>query len=98
MKTQDWYVYIIKATDDTLYTGITTDVLRRWKEHSLNKGAKYFRGRKPEELLYVESSFSRSKASQREYQIKKLTKKNKLLLMKNERNKAELYASKVGLV
>ena len=73
-----WYVYIIQTECNTLYTGITTNVARRFSEHlaSFNgeskKGAKYFRGRKPHKLVYTEVFENRSKASKREYAIKKM--------------------------
>ena len=77
-----WYVYIIRATDQSLYTGITTDVQRRFAEHQSGRaGAKYFRGRSPEEIVMVESGHDRSSASIREAQIKKLTREQKLELI-----------------
>lgn len=77
-----WYVYIIRATDQSLYTGITTDVERRFAEHQSGRaGAKYFRGRSPEEVVMVESGHDRSSASIREAQIKKLTREQKLELI-----------------
>ena len=73
-----WYVYIIRATDQSLYTGITTDVERRFAEHQSGRaGAKYFRGRSPVELVLVESGYDRSSASIREAQIKKLSREQK---------------------
>ena len=81
----DWSVYIIRATDGALYTGITTDVERRWSEHvSGKKGAKYFRGRKPEALVFTETGHSRSSASKREFEVKKLTRAEKLALIAAE--------------
>ena len=77
-----WYVYIIRATDQSLYTGITTDVERRSAEHQSGRaGAKYFRGRSPVELVLVESGYDRSSASIREAQIKKLSREQKLELI-----------------
>ncbi|MGB0450178.1 MAG: GIY-YIG nuclease family protein [Porticoccaceae bacterium] len=77
-----WYVYIIRATDQSLYTGITTDVERRFAEHQSGRaGAKYFRGRSPEQLVLVESGHDRSSASIREAQIKKLSREQKLQLI-----------------
>ena len=72
-----WHVYIILCSDDTLYTGITTDVRRRMREHASGCGAKYFRGRKPKELLYLESGHDRSTASKRELSIKSMTRADK---------------------
>ncbi|MGB0360697.1 MAG: GIY-YIG nuclease family protein, partial [Endozoicomonas sp.] len=59
---ESWFVYIILASDNSLYTGITTDIKRRWRQHSgdLVGGARFFRGRKPEKLVYVEKGNDRS--------------------------------------
>ena len=77
-----WFVYIIRASDDSLYTGITTDLDRRLKQHKTGKGgAKYFRGRKACEFVYTESGHNRSSASIREAQIKKMTRQQKDLLL-----------------
>lgn len=78
-----WTVYIIRADDDSLYTGITTDLQRRWRQHSGQRGgAKFFRGRKPLALVYAESGHDRSSASRREAAIKRLARpaKEQLLL------------------
>lgn len=78
-----YFVYIIKCSDNTLYTGITTDVKRRIQEHnSSDKGAKYTKLRRPVELLYTENSENRSSASKREYAIKKMSRLQKLKLIK----------------
>jgi putative endonuclease len=77
-----WYVYVIKCSDNSLYTGITTDINRRVNEHNTsNKGAKYTKTRRPVELKYYEEFTDRSTASKREYAIKKLTRKQKLNLI-----------------
>ena len=77
-----WYVYIIRASDDSLYTGITTDLERRLMQHQTGKGgAKYFRGRKACDFVYTESGHNRSSASIREAQIKKMTRQQKSLLL-----------------
>ncbi|MDQ7043743.1 MAG: GIY-YIG nuclease family protein [Sulfurimonas sp.] len=77
-----YFVYILKCVDNTLYTGITTDLKRRLYEHNnLDKGAKYTKLRRPVELVYSEESEDRSSASKREYVIKKLTRKEKLELI-----------------
>ncbi|MEH6503107.1 MAG: GIY-YIG nuclease family protein [Cycloclasticus sp.] len=77
-----WYVYIIEASDDTLYTGITTDLDRRFKQHLTGTGAKYFKGRTPQRFVYTEGEHDRSSASIREAAIKKLTRQEKLQLIK----------------
>lgn len=68
-----WFVYMIRTSDAQVYTGITTDMARRWREHASGKtGARYFRGRQPMQLCYLETDHDRSSASQREYAIKSL--------------------------
>jgi len=77
-----YFVYIVQCSDDTYYTGITTDVERRVQEHnSSDKGAKYTKLRRPVRLVYQESSFDRSTASKREYEIKKYTRLKKIELI-----------------
>ena len=78
-----WHVYIIECSDKCLYTGITTDITRRWRQHlgELKGGAKFFRSRKPRVLRLQESGYDRSSASRREVEIKKLSRQQKLLLI-----------------
>ena len=76
-----WHVYILKCADRTFYTGITTDVKRRVKEHnSSGSGAKYTRGRRPVKLVYCRRMKSHTSAAREEYRIKKMTKKEKKIL------------------
>ena len=78
----EWFVYKIEATDRSLYTGITTDVERRFSQHQSGRaGAKYFRGRSPERVVYIEGGHNRSTASIREAQIKQLPRERKLALV-----------------
>ncbi|MEQ1528589.1 MAG: GIY-YIG nuclease family protein [Methylococcales bacterium] len=77
----DWQVYIILCSDDSLYTGISNDVTRRFAQHLNSKGAKYFRGRRPKQLVYLESGHTRSSAGKRECAIKKLPRQQKLQLL-----------------
>ncbi len=77
----DWQVYIIRCTDNTLYTGITLDVDRRISQHGGTRGAKYFRGKRPLDVVYIETGHSRSTASKREAAIKKLSRLEKLQLI-----------------
>ena len=83
----DWFIYIVKCSDQSLYTGITRDVKRRIEEHNSNDllGARYTRCRRPVSLVYEEDAGSRSEATKREAAIKKLTrdKKNGLIAAKN---------------
>ena len=80
----EWFLYIIEADDHSLYTGITTDIERRFKEHcDVNcgvgrKGAKFFLGRKPVRVAYRESHRNRSAASKRESQIKSWSRNQKV--------------------
>jgi putative endonuclease len=83
---KSWYVYILKCADDTLYTGITTDVNRRLNEHNKGTGAKYTKTRRPVILVAVSEASNRSEASKEEYRIKQLTRKEKLLLIDGNRN------------
>lgn len=79
MKKQ-WYVYIIKCSDNSLYTGITTNVERRLNEHNKGVGAKYTKNKGPVVLMAVFEASNRSEASKEEYRIKQLTRNEKLLL------------------
>lgn len=78
-----WSVYIIRCGDGSLYTGIATDVERRFKEHSEGgaKGAKYTRGKRPLELVYHREVGTRSEAMKEEIRIKALPRSKKLLLI-----------------
>ena len=80
--TDNWSLYIIEASDESLYTGITTDVERRFSEHLQGpRGARYFNGRSPVKILYREDGHDRISASRREAQIKKLTRRAKQQLI-----------------
>lgn len=78
------YVYILKCKDETLYTGYTTDIKRRIEMHENGKGAKYTRGRAPFQLKFQKCCASKSEALQLEASIKKLSKRNKMLLIKEK--------------
>jgi putative endonuclease len=73
-----WFVYLLRCADNTLYTGITTDLTRRLDEHNgennSHKGARYTRHRRPVSLVYSETLSTRASASQREYAIKQLSR------------------------
>ncbi len=77
-----WYVYLLNCADDSYYTGITTDPKRRLQEHNENdkKAAKYTRARRPLKMVYFELCQSRSDAAVREYEIRKLSRKKKIVL------------------
>jgi len=75
---EKWHVYILECRDGSFYTGITTDIERRIKEHNNSPlGARYTRSRRPVKLHYHENVDNRSEALKRELQIKKLSSKNK---------------------
>lgn len=76
-----FYVYLLRCADGTLYTGYTDDPVRRTKVHNAGKGAKYTRARLPVELVYQEACADKSAALRREYEIKQLTRVQKLKLI-----------------
>lgn len=82
-----WFVYIVRCNDHSLYTGITNDLEKRITKHNSGKGAKYTKYKTPVTLIYSESSLDRSSASKREAQIKKLSRQEKLDLIKKFPNK-----------
>ena len=77
-----WHIYIVRCSDTTLYTGISNDVRRRVKTHNRKKGALYTKFRAPVRLVYTEAVLTRSAALIREREIKKLTRKQKLKLVR----------------
>ncbi len=79
----NWSVYILKCSDDSLYTGITTDIKRRLKEHNGGIGAKSILGKRPVEVVYLEIAIDQKSAAFREREIKSWSRKKKLLLVEN---------------
>lgn len=81
-----WNVYIVRCSDDSLYTGIAMDVARRVAEHNTDDvlAARYTRCRRPVMLVYQEKCDTRSAAGKREYEIKQMGKKEKLTLIMAE--------------
>lgn len=77
-----YFVYLIECNDGSLYTGITTDVERRFKEHKAGKGAEYTRMKGVVKVVYTETQPDRSSATKRESQIKRWPRKRKLALSK----------------
>lgn len=71
---KNWCVYILRCSDDSLYTGVTTDFRRRLEEHRNGDGSKYVRSRLPAEPEYIELGHDRSTALSREHEIKQLSK------------------------
>ena len=79
---KDWFVYMVRCNDGSLYTGITTDLKRRIDEHNCGReAAAYTRSRRPVELVYQERCRSRSKALIREGQIRKMQKSEKEIMI-----------------
>ena len=78
----EWCVYMLLCDDNTIYTGITNDLKKRFENHISGKGAKYLRGRKPLEIVYIENFQNRSMATKREMEIKKLNRRKKEALIK----------------
>ena len=78
-----YYVYILRCTDGTLYTGFSTDPEKRLKTHNTGKGAKYTKTRRPVELVYYEVFASKNEAMKREAAIKKLSRTKKLEMIQN---------------
>ncbi len=82
-KTADktWFLYILKCGDGSLYTGITNDVARRFKQHAAGTASRYTRSRLPVELVYQESQAGHSEALKRELVVKALSRKEKKALI-----------------
>ncbi len=77
------YTYILKCSDGTFYTGWTNDLQKRLSAHNSGKGSKYTKTRLPVELIYFEEFEDKKEAMSREWHIKRLTREEKLMLIKN---------------
>lgn len=77
-----YFLYLLRCGDGTLYAGITTDLKRRFREHRQGKGGRYTRAKKAVKIIYTEKWASRSQASKREAEIKKLSRAQKVALIK----------------
>lgn len=82
-----WWIYILKCKDESLYTGITTDLERRFDQHNKGTASRYTRTRTPVKMVYTEMVNDKSSALKREYAIKQLTRAEKLDLIKSQKNK-----------
>lgn len=80
-KSTNWTVYILECSDGTLYTGVTNDMNKRIEQHNLGKGAKYTRARIPVTVVYQEDAPEKGDALKREYEIKQLSRQQKLDLI-----------------
>jgi len=76
-----WYVYILECKDKSLYTGITNNLNKRFEAHKSGKGSKFVRSRKAKKIIHSEVFRSKSRALQRECEIKALTRSSKLELI-----------------
>jgi len=90
MPASEFSLYIVRCADGALYTGIATDVDKRLAEHVSGAGAKFLRGKGPLEIVFAEAVGDRSSALQLEYRVKRLTREQKLELVRGERQLTEL--------
>lgn len=79
-----WYLYLVRCRDGSLYTGISTDVERRFAAHAADQGARRLRGRGPLELVYSQALGDRSLASRIEHRVKRLARSEKERLIRGE--------------
>jgi predicted GIY-YIG superfamily endonuclease len=93
----DWFVYLLRCSDETLYTGIAKDVARRFRQHNAGTASKYTRSRLPVKLIHLEAHPSQSSALKRELAIKALDRREKLAMVKRERNLAKRLQAVVRL-
>ena len=77
------YTYIVRCSDETLYTGWTNNLEKRMQAHNSGKGAKYTKIRRPVELVYFEEYDTKQEAMKREYAIKQLSREKKLALIQS---------------
>ncbi|MBU5454912.1 GIY-YIG nuclease family protein [Caproiciproducens sp. MSJ-32] len=84
------YVYMLECSDGSLYTGWTNNLEKRIAAHNNGKGAKYTRVRLPVKLVYYEEYEDKIEAMKREYEIKRLSRKEKVKLIKSEEYQAML--------
>jgi putative endonuclease len=83
-----WWLYVVRCSDGTLYTGVTTSVERRIREHNgSSRGAKYTKARRPVELVWTKEYKNRSEAQSAEYNFKKLFHKQKWEIINEDRNR-----------
>jgi len=84
-----YYVYLVECEDKSIYTGITTDLKRRFDEHKNQKGGNYTSAHKVKKILYIEEHPTRSLASKRESEIKSWEREKKLALITARKTKKE---------
>jgi len=81
----NWFCYLLRCADDTLYCGITNDLEKRLAAHNAGTASKYTRTRLPVELVFAEPCMDRSAASKREMEVKNLRRAEKLVLIQSKR-------------
>lgn len=79
-----WYLYLVRCSDGSLYTGISTDVQRRFEAHAANRGARRLRGRGPLELVFQQALGDRSQATRVEHRVKRLSRRDKERLIRGD--------------
>jgi len=93
MNSSIWHLYILRLTNDHLYTGITTDIERRIEQHRQGKGAKYLRGKGALQLVFTQELGGHSQALKAEHLVKKLSKEKKEMLVHGELTFKEVLCS-----
>ena len=88
----DWYLYMVRCRDGSLYTGIATDVENRLADHRANKGAKYLRGRGPLKLVFKKRIGEKGRALKIEQQVKNLPRHKKEAIVKTGAGIEELLS------
>lgn len=86
VKSSNWQVYLLRCRNGALYTGVTTDIVRRLRAHNSGRGAAYLRQHGPGELVYLEDASDRSAALKREAAIKRWPRSRKLVLLEQGSN------------
>jgi len=85
-KSGHWFLYILRCSDNTFYTGITNDLQRRLDKHNDGRASRYTRGRLPVQLIYHERCRNKSSALKKEYTLKSLTRREKIHYIKKNAN------------
>jgi len=83
---KNWFVYIIKCEDGSLYTGYTNDLEKRFEKHKKGKGAKYTRSHKPKEIVFFREYDNKIVALKKEREIKNLAKEEKINFIKQNKS------------
>ena len=92
-----WFVYILRCVDNSLYTGSTPNVERRFREHSEGRGGRYTSLHKPKSIAYVEDFEDQKQALKREKQLKGWSREKKEALMRGDEKALKWFAKRVGV-